>query len=163
MNRPEREAAPHAPAEAPRVIVRPLEREEMLALLDRRHVGRLAYSLRNRVGIAPIHYVRSGDWLYGRTSTGEKIEAIKTNWWVAVAVDEIEGMYDWRSVIVHGGFYPVRDDGTPEGREQWEEALRQVRRLVPEAFTERDPTPGRTILFRVAIQELTGYESRLAA
>jgi len=147
--------------DTPRARVRALERDAMLALLGRNHIGRLAYCYRNRIGIAPVHFVHSGNWLYGRTSAGEKLEAIRANWWVAVAVDEISGMFDWRSVVVRGGFYPLSPEGSAESREQWEEALRQVRRLVPETFTERDPTPGRTVLFGVAIQELSGFESSL--
>ncbi|HWV56983.1 MAG TPA: pyridoxamine 5'-phosphate oxidase family protein [Longimicrobiales bacterium] len=147
--------------DAPRAKIRRLEHEEMMELLGRNHVARLAYCYRNRVGIAPVHYVHAGNWLYGRTSAGEKLEAVRTNWWVAVAVDEIAGMFDWRSVVVRGGFYLLTPDGPPESREQWEEALREVRRLVPETFTDRDPTPGRTVLFGVAIQEISGLESSI--
>ena len=32
--------------------------------------------------------------------------------------------------------------------------------IVPETLTERDPTPYRTVLFRIAVQEVTGREAR---
>lgn len=142
-----------------RARIRELDEAECRAVLERNRVARLAFSFRDRVGITPVHYVLSGNWLYGRTSPGEKLEAIRRNWWVAVAVDEIEGPFDWRSVVVRGGFY-ILDPDSPDTRELYEQAVTEVRRMAPAAFSPDDPAPERTILFGVALQEVTGRESR---
>lgn len=147
--------------EAARTVVRELDREESESILARNHVARLAYCYQDRVGIAPIHYVFTPDWLYGRTSAGSKLETATHNWRVAVEVDEVEGLFDWRSVVVGGGFYVLSPERSPEDRAQWELGVQHVRRLVPAAFTEADPLPERTILFRIAVQEVTGRESSL--
>jgi uncharacterized protein len=144
-----------------RAQLRELMPEEIRAVLDRNRVARLAYSYRDQVGIMPVHYVMAEDWLYGRTSTGEKLEAIRHNWRVALEVDEIDDLFDWRSVVVKGGFFLLSPDRSPEDRDQWELGLEQVRRLVPETFTAADPTPERTTLFRVALQDVTGRECSL--
>jgi uncharacterized protein len=140
-------------------VVRELDRAEMEDILSRNHIGRVAYSYHDRVSIVPVHYVYSNGWIYGRTSPGGKLDSIKHNWWVAFEVDEVDTLFDWRSVVVHGGFFPVDPERATVEREAWTTALGLVRTLVPDAFKETDPTPGRSILFRIAVQELTGRTS----
>ncbi len=133
---------------------RALDDSEIWAVLARNHVGRLAYAFHDRVNILPLHYAYSSGWIYGRTSPGEKLVKIEHNRWVAFEVDEVQGPYDWRSVVVHGGFYALSP-----GDEGWDHALQLLRTAVPEALTENDPTPFRTVLFRIAVQESTGREA----
>ena len=67
---------------------------DCLALLERHTVGRMAYSHRNRVDIAPIHYVYSDGWVFARTSGGAKMTTLRHVPWVAFEVDEIDGVFD---------------------------------------------------------------------
>ena len=140
-------------------VIRVLEREECEAILARNAVGRLAYSYRDRVDIVPIHFVYDGGWLYGRTSPGSKLEPIAHNHWVAFEVDEVEGIFAWRSVVVRGGLYVLHADGPEREQVAWERALDLMRGLVPQAGTAADPVPDRTVLFRVHADEMTGRES----
>ena len=55
-------------ARAGDVIFRDMSRDEIEAMLLRNRVGRLAFSLHDRVDIQPIHYIYERGWLYGRTS-----------------------------------------------------------------------------------------------
>lgn len=141
---------------APRPRFRELDVVEIREVLERNHAGRLAYSVHDRVDIEPIHYVCYGDWLYGRTAAGTKLDQLERNRWVAFQVDEVEDLYEWRSVVVHGAFYQLSPEGAPWEQEAWETAIAAIRRLIPAAFTEADPTPFRNILFRVAVQNATG-------
>lgn len=144
-------------SETVRPRIRPMERDEIDALLERNHVGRLAYARGNQVDIEPIHYVFSDGWIYGRTSHGAKIEATGTSWWpVAFEVDEVDDLFDWRSVVVHGGFYAIAPDRVGEMEEAWMRGVGLLRRLIPETLREGDPVPGRDIVFRIAVQEATG-------
>lgn len=143
---------------APRI--RDLSRAECDAILARNHVGRIAYAHGNRVDIEPIHYVFHEGWLYGRTSHGAKLEATGYTWWpVAFEVDEVEELFRWRSVVVHGGFYTIPEDGVEGGHEEWERAVERMRTLIPETFTPDDPVAFRRVLFRVAVQEVAGREA----
>jgi hypothetical protein len=141
-------------------VVRPefatLDRAACLALLARNRVGRVAFTDGPLVDVHPVHYVMRDDWIYGRTSPGTKLDAIRHNWRVAFEVDEVEQLWEWRSVVVHGGFYRLTPEGPPVDVARWQTALDAVRALVPETLTEHDPVPFRTVLFAIAMQEVTG-------
>ena len=141
------------------VTIRELEPDEIRALLSRNHVGRIAFSLHDRVDIRPIHYVYADNWLYGRTSPSDKLVKLLHNQWVAFEVDEVKGPFDWRSVVAHGSFYHLTDESTPQLLEQRTEALRLLRSFVPETLRETDPVPLRTELFAIAIDRVTGREA----
>jgi nitroimidazol reductase NimA-like FMN-containing flavoprotein (pyridoxamine 5'-phosphate oxidase superfamily) len=144
----------------PKPHIRSLTREECESILARNHVGRLAYSWGNHLDIEPLHYVFDGTWLYGRTSHGAKLTAMGELWRpVAFEVDEVEGIFSWRSVVVHGGFHTVTDDGPEWRQEAWRTGVGLLRTLIPETFTSDDPTPSRNVMLRIAAQDLTGREA----
>lgn len=146
-----------SPTRAPQI--RALEPDEIEAILARNHVGRMAYGRGGRIDIEPIHYVYADGWIYGRTSPGAKLEATGFSWWpVAFEVDEVDALFRWRSVVVHGGFYTLMADGADWERAEWRRALETLRRLLPETLTAQDPTPFRDVLFRIAVQEATGRQ-----
>ena len=138
---------------------RDLDPAECTALLARHHVGRLAFSRKDRVDIEPIHYVFDNGWLYGRTQPGTKLEVIMRNRWIAFEVDEIDALFDWRSVVVKGGFYILRADGSPHETDAYEKGVAILRRLIPETMTAADPLPDRAIVFRINVDELFGREA----
>ena len=134
-----------------------LDRRECEEILARNHVGRLAYARGNHIDIEPLHYVYSDGWIYGRTSEGTKIQMTGYSWWpVAFEVDEVENLFRWKSVVVHGGFYTIPFRGTGWEVEEWKKGKELLRTLIPETFEENDPLPDRNILFRIALQEVTG-------
>lgn len=129
-------------------------------ILARNHVGRLAYAFHDTVDIIPLHYAYEEGWLYGRTSPGQKLATLHHHRWVAFEVDEIDDWFEWRSVVVRGAFYQLTEDlADPEVREHAVEVLRQV---IPAAFTDADPVPSRTVLFRIHIDSMSGRRATLA-
>ena len=142
---------------------RALERPDIDPLLARNHVGRIAYGRGDRIDVEPIHYVHAHGWIYGRTSRGAKYATVGETWlgwWpVAFEVDEVEDLFRWRSVVVHGGFYGV----DPElDREVRAHAVELLRTLLPEMLAADDPVPFRDVVFRIAVQEVTGREAYVA-
>ena len=135
---------------------RDLDPTECTAILARHNVGRLAFSRKDRVDIEPIHFVFDDGWLYGRTQSGTKLDVITHNRWIAFEVDEIDALFDWRSVVVKGGFYLLRSDGSAQEVEIYEKGIAILRRLVPETMTAADPLRDRAILFRIHIDEMFG-------
>lgn len=140
----------------PRPEFRELSPEECTALLDRHKVGRLAVAHRDRIELVPIHYVYDGGWLYGRTAAGAKIEMASHNRWVAFEVDEVRDTFDWESVVVKGGLYLLRKDGSDHEQAIYTKGVEIVRRIVPETLTPDDPLPDRALLFRIHVDEMSG-------
>src|SRR5881227_630065 len=135
---------------------RELTREECDEILARNHVGRVAFTFHDRVDIEPVHYVYADGWLHGRTAPGAKLAVLRHHPWVAFEVDEVEGLFDWRSVVVHGVVDLPDAEGSAQEREAYERTLAHVRKLVPEALSATDPTPMRYLAFRIHVDDATG-------
>ena len=143
------------------VVSRELPRAEVEEIITNNNVGRIAFAFHDRVDIQPVHYVYERGWLYGRTSEGEKIATLKHNEWVAFEIDEVKGIFDWRSVVIHGSFWRIHPRGSPRAEELWEKAAELVSRIVPGSLTDEDPVAFRQILFRIAISDVRGREAQL--
>jgi hypothetical protein len=136
--------------------MRALSRDECDDLLQQNQVGRLAFTFHDRVDIEPVHYVYADGWLHGRTSPGTKVATLLHHPWIAFEVDEVQGLFDWRSVVVHGVVYIPDADGSPADRTAYAATLALIRELVPEALESDDPTPQRQVLFRIHVDEVAG-------
>ena len=139
---------------------RDLDAAEMDALLGRNHVGRIAYRFHDRVDIEPIHYVYADGAFYMRTEHGSKLATLAHAPWVAFEVDEIDGIFDWRSVVAHGTVYVLEDAGSPEMRANYRAAVRRLRELVPGALGQDDPVPDRSVVLKLHPAEMTGRVAR---
>jgi uncharacterized protein len=129
-----------------------LDRNDVDSILARNNVGRLAFTSAGRVEIRPVHYVYSDDTLYGRTSPETSIaQSSELPAAVAFEVDEIESVFQWKSVIVRGEL-----DVLSPGTDEWKAAAELLRRVVKGTFTKRDPVPHRTTIFRLRVSEATG-------
>ena len=140
--------------------IRHLTRPEMEEMLRRHRVGRIAFRDERRVDIEPISYVYDDGALYGRAAPGTRMHALAGQPWVAFEIDDIRGPFDWESVVAKGTVYIVEPGLALPMREHYEKALRVIRSVMPDALTDRDPVPERTILFRMQIDELEGRSAR---
>jgi nitroimidazol reductase NimA-like FMN-containing flavoprotein (pyridoxamine 5'-phosphate oxidase superfamily) len=119
----------------------------------------MAYAFRGRVDITPIHYVYQDGWLFARTSHGAKMDVLEHSPWVAFEVDELESVFDWRSVVVHGAAYVMPSDGSPIEAQLWQRGVDALRRIVPETGTDDDPVPYRSLVFGIHVDAITGRAS----
>lgn len=131
----------------------PVQCEE---LLKRNIVGRMAFSLQDRVGIVPVNYVYDEGWIYGRTQPGGKLVPILRNRRVAFEVDEQRGMFSWESVVVHGALYLIDPNGDDNEKTAYATALRLLRRILPGTLGTADPVPFRNQFFRIKASEISG-------
>ena len=115
-----------------------LSREAGLRLLAEHHVGRIAFTFRDRVDIEPISYVYANGWIWARTSPRTNLTTVSHHPYVAFEVDEVQSASDWRSVVVHGTIYFIDAERDEEDRAIYDEAVRQLRSLDPSVFTDRD-------------------------
>ncbi|MDQ2668560.1 MAG: pyridoxamine 5'-phosphate oxidase family protein [Gemmatimonadota bacterium] len=138
--------------------IRDLTADEAHAFLRTATVGRVAFSLHDRVDIAPVNYVSDGEWIFGRTSNGAKLSKLLHNPWCAVEADEVHGLFEWTSVIVKGTFALLdAKGGSPD---TYQRAERLLVALVPGTFSVRDPAPQRSLVFGIFIREISGRSSR---
>ncbi len=137
-------------------LFRELGREEIEQILARNNVGRIAFSLHDRVDIEPISYVFDSGWIYGRTSHGTKLSTIAHHRWVAFEVDEVKDMFEWCSVVVKGAFYLVGADTGMHQDPAFTHGVELLRALIPETLTANDPTAFRNSVFRIHLDEVTG-------
>ena len=135
-----------------------LSEQSARALLARNHVGRLAFAFKNRVDIQPIHYVYDDDYLVGRTGVGSKLVSLAHQPWCAFEVDEVHGLFQWESVVVHGSFTML--DPKVGSSNLYLRALDLLERFIPGTLSARDPVPERAILFAIHIDEIRGRAAR---
>jgi nitroimidazol reductase NimA-like FMN-containing flavoprotein (pyridoxamine 5'-phosphate oxidase superfamily) len=134
--------------------------DECADVLRRNHVGRIAFVSNHVVDIEPVHFVASDSWLLMRSAHGAKLEAFAHSPYVAFEVDEVDGPFDWRSVVVHGTIYLMAKHAGRFNREAYERALDTLRAVAPETLTEDDPTPFRDTIYGLHIDGISGRSAR---
>lgn len=139
-----------------------LSREAGLRLLAEHHIGRIAFTFRDRVDIEPISYVYVDGWIYARTSPGTKLTTVAHHPFVAFEIDDIRSATDWRSVVVHGTIYFIDPDRGEDDRALQEEAIRHLRTIDAKALTKEDAAPYRQQLLRIYVDEVTARSARPA-
>ncbi len=145
---------------SPSPQIREMRPAECLALLRRHAVGRMAFSFHDRVDLLPIHYVYSDGWLFARTSAGRKMTTLAHAPWVAFEVDDVQSIFDWKSVIVHGTFYTMAPNGAATEARLWEKGVASLKRLIPATGTDADPVAYRSLVFGIHIDDVSGRVSR---
>ena len=145
------------------VTVRELSRDESLAILAKHHVGHVGITFHDLLRLKICNYLYSEGWIYARTELGEDLVMAKHHPWAAFEVDEVDGLYDWRSVEVSGAIEFLSADMQSHDWFAFENAVRLLRTAVPEILTADDPMPQRVQLVRVHVDNIFGRESRLGS
>lgn len=134
--------------------------DQCRVVLERNHVGRIAFVHASTVDIQPIGYVATGDWIFFRTEYGTKQEALAHNPWVAFEVDEVKGPFDWVSVVAHGTVYTLEPDGAEVEQREYARAIGALRAAMPAVFTDADPTPQRALVYGLHVDRMAGRMAR---
>jgi nitroimidazol reductase NimA-like FMN-containing flavoprotein (pyridoxamine 5'-phosphate oxidase superfamily) len=127
-------------------------------VLERNQLARLACALSDQPYIVPISFAFAPqeNCLYGFTAVGQKVEWMRTNPKVCVAVDEIIDRLHWTTVVAMGRYeeFATRDAAARrrahhllQQRPQW---------WLPAAAESADEPPGSAVFFRIRIDQLTG-------
>jgi nitroimidazol reductase NimA-like FMN-containing flavoprotein (pyridoxamine 5'-phosphate oxidase superfamily) len=141
------------------VTSRTLDRRDAEHLLAMHHTGRMAFAFHDRVMMTLVNYVYANGWIYARLEQGPTLGTLQHHQWVAFEVDEIRGVYDWRTVIIHGSVQFLENDRSlPEWRD-FNRALELLRGQVPSILTTDDPHPERVKIYRIHLDECFARES----
>lgn len=143
-----------------RVEVRALSRDDSLALVARHHVGRYGIGLHDLIRVELMAYVYADDWIYTRVPPGEDVAILERHAWAAFEVDEIDGVYDWRSVELTGRVELLTPETNEEPHFTFDQAVSVLRNAVPAILTADDPLPDRVRLLRIHVDTVRGRQSR---
>jgi nitroimidazol reductase NimA-like FMN-containing flavoprotein (pyridoxamine 5'-phosphate oxidase superfamily) len=121
----------HAPGSndaAPHAVLEGMRREECVALIDGRGIGRIAYQVAGRLVVVPVNYCWHDGRVVLRTAADSAIAQYGLEP-VAFEVDRIDdGMREGWSVLINGSVRPATED----------EATAAVGSVQPWAGGERD-------------------------
>lgn len=136
---------------------------ECRELLARTHLARLACALDNQPYIVPIDVDYYDGFLYGLSMEGQKIDWMRSNPLVCVAIDELTTRRQWESVIVFGRYDELAPNAAHANARSIAERLFQRHPVWWEPATV--PLAGRDarepILFRILVNRMTGRRARL--
>src|SRR5579864_4004760 len=143
------------------MLISELSSEECRDLLARLEFGRLACARQNQPYIVPIYFAYESNRLYSFTTSGRKVEWMRSNPQICVEVDEVLSHYRWSSVVVLGRYEELPD--TPEYREMRLDAqLRLEKRALwwqtaYAAMQVRSKLqPSDAVFYCIHIEEITG-------
>lgn len=139
--------------------IRALSTIQSTFILARNHVGQLSFIASGKPELLPLHFVYASRRIVTRTSFGPRCRAWLEQPNVVLGVVETDGLLDWRSVVVHGTVRILAANGSRADRSDYWRAVDIVRTLIPEALTERDPTPERRVLLEILPTEISGREA----
>jgi uncharacterized protein len=86
-------------------------------LLTMQAVGRIGCHDDKKTYITPVTYAFDGDYIYGQSNEGLKLNIMRTNPSVCFEVDSMMNMANWESVIVWGHFEELEDSAAIKARE----------------------------------------------
>lgn len=149
-------------------MIQDMTHEECLGVLGANFIGRLAYIAASSPFVIPItyyyHQEPNNNSIISYSLEGHKIDSMRINGLVALQVDEIESVNQWRSVLVHGEFEELeRIDAKKELREFSQGVKALINRdddkdvqFIHEFSSKLEAGNGSPIVFRINIQEITG-------
>ena len=147
--------------------VRSLSTLECSKLLSASRIAHLACARDGKPYVVPIYFAYADSHLYAFSMPGKKIDMMRANPQVSLAVEKHEKGREWQSVIVDGRFEELPDQiGHKLERDHaWSLLSRHFDWWEPGAL--KPVTPALSdhsdhVFFRVLIDELSGREAREA-
>ena len=140
-----------------------LDEDEIEMLLNKQVIGRVGCHADNVTYVVPVSFGYDGQFIYGYTHEGMKINMMRKNPEVCFEVDEVLDMYNWRSVVCMGEFEELED-----GEERTEALKTLLRRPLPTItsqtmqFSPKQPAAApnlniiRGLVYRILIKSKSG-------
>lgn len=140
-----------------------LTKDQIESLLSSQAMGRLACCADNQPYIVPITYAYDGNYIYGHSNEGKKLEMMRMNPKVCFEVDIMNNMANWKSALVFGHFEELSDAEAEKAREYLFERVfplltsSTVHPHQHEVTTKIDDRNRvKFVMFRIRIDKVTG-------
>ncbi len=136
---------------------------EIDMILRSEFVGRIGCHAYQRTYVVPIFYAYDGQYIYGHSGEGMKIQMMRTNPSVCFEVDHTRNLTNWESVIAMGRFEELQGHAAEHAMQQLIERM-----IALHSGAVIDPTPGadgalsgrNLVVYRIALEERTGRFER---
>jgi len=140
------------------MLIQAMTVEECWAMLARNNIARLACARDNQPYIVPLRVDLDGQFLYGYTALGRKIEWMRTNPLVCLECEEVTTDRVWASLIVFGHYEELPHIPGNEDARRVADRLFQRHPMWWEPATVPLGTSARRapIAFRIHVDGLTG-------
>ena len=146
------------------MMIDAMTEKECITLATRTSLARLACALDNQPYIIPIQFAYEAGHIYALATYGQKIEWMRENPKVCVAIDEIANDSQWSSVLVNGEYQELIEPRFTEEREHARQLLERRNRWWQVAFAERQAKEGDhlvdPIFFRIKVESMSGLCTR---
>ena len=140
-----------------------LDEYRMKSILASQSLGRLACCKGNHPYIIPVTYAFDGDFIYGQSNEGLKLDIMRRNPNVCFEVDQMLDMQNWQSVVVNGKFQELSGEDAELARELlfghvYTLAVSSTIHLHEhgELGTLDDSNRVKRVMYRIRIESMTG-------
>jgi len=144
-----------------------LTNQECRNILSSQVLGRIACCEEDAPYIVPLTYSFDGEYLYGQTVDGKKLDILRKHPKVCFEVDTMTDMRNWKCVLVFGEFEELTDDEADDARGK---LFDKVLTLMTSATVHphehdtdtivADDRRVKPVMYRIRIDEMTGrFES----
>ncbi|MDT7827462.1 pyridoxamine 5'-phosphate oxidase family protein [Pricia sp. S334] len=157
------------PREPESTTIKNMTTSECLQLLSENYIGRLAYISGRTPHINPITFYHDAEekCILSYSSPGFKIQAMKKHRPVALQVDDIRSIQEWRSVLVQGNFEELEGSTAKKQLHRFAEGVqRTIAKKDGETpkfiqdFSSRLQERHIPIVYRIHITDIVGKSRR---
>lgn len=93
-----------------------LDKTQIQTLMTNQVVGRLACADKRRPCVVPVTYIYDGEYIYGQSNEGMKLDILRKNPNVCFEVENMSSLNDWQSVLAFGKFEELDSKKAEEAR-----------------------------------------------
>jgi nitroimidazol reductase NimA-like FMN-containing flavoprotein (pyridoxamine 5'-phosphate oxidase superfamily) len=143
-----------------------LNEKEIESLIHREFIGRIGCHAEGITYVVPISYAYDGEYIYGHTYEGMKLNIMRKNPKICFEVDDLNNLANWQSAIAFGEFEELE-----KGKERDHAVHVLMDRTLPLVHSEtmhlspqwpfplNDAAEVNGIIFRIRLTQKTGrYE-----
>ncbi|MEO6733876.1 MAG: pyridoxamine 5'-phosphate oxidase family protein [Ferruginibacter sp.] len=136
-------------------------------ILSSQVLGRLACTDGYTPYIVPVNYTYDGEYIYGQTNEGHKLEMLRRNPAVCFEVDIVSDLNHWQSVIIFGKFEELNSGDAQKARDTLFSRVypmgtgSSIHPHCHEVTTNIvDRTQVKTVVYRIKLDKVTGRSEK---
>ena len=148
-------------------MIKDLKHKKCLELLHNKYIGRLAYVRGENPYVVPItyyYYDKEDNSIISYSLEGHKIDAMRKKQMVALVVDEIESITDWKSVLVQGEFEELSGIDARNLLHEFAKGVKEIInreqdkdvQFIHEFSSKLGAEDSSPIVYRIKIKKITG-------